>query len=56
MLKLAAKKMPDLDTNLILKSLVYFADIDIEAIKFKNKHQVGLKKIEEYLKKEVGVL
>jgi len=31
-----SKKFPEVDRNLVLKSLVYFADIEIEPILFKN--------------------
>lgn len=53
LLKKASKKFKDLDQNLIIKSLVYFKDIDQEPIKFKNKNKVSKKEIEDFLKKEV---
>ncbi len=48
----AAEKMPDLDRNLILKSLVYFGDIQEEPIRFKNQHEISLKEIELFLTSE----
>jgi hypothetical protein len=46
-------KMPELDTNLVLKSLVYFNDVVKEKIKFKNNKNVDFKYVQEFLKKEV---
>lgn len=48
-----AKKMPDLDTNLILKSLVFFEDIEEEKIKFKNNNKLSFNRVKEFLKEEV---
>ena len=53
LLRQASKKFKDLDQNLILKSLVYFKDIEKESIKFKNQNKVSKKGMEEFLKKEV---
>lgn len=53
LLEKTAEKFTDLDSNLILKSLVYFEDIKIEAIKFKNNNQVEFKEVKEFLVKEV---
>lgn len=50
------KKFPDLDINLVLKSLVYFKDLKKEAIKFKNNKNINLKTIETFIKKEVSEL
>ena len=49
-----AKKLPELDINLVLKSLVYFTDIDIEPIKFKNKNKVSLLEIKKFFIKELS--
>ena len=49
----ANKKTPELDRNLILKSLVYFKDIEKEPIKFKNKNRIAFSEIREFLIKEV---
>lgn len=53
LLKKATEKFPDLDKNLILKSLVYFEDIDIEPISFKNKNFVNMDDVKEFLKNKV---
>lgn len=43
------KKFPDLDTNLVLKSLVYFSDIEFGSIKFKNKNKLVWSTLEKYI-------
>ena len=48
-LHLTQKKYPHLDTNLILKSLVYFDDIIDEPIIFKNDYSVDLSEIKNTL-------
>ena len=53
LLQSANKKLPELDRNLILKSLVYFKDIKKEPIKFKNKNKIVFLKIQEFLIKKV---
>ncbi len=53
LLKKCSRKMPALDTNLILKSLVFFEDIEEVKIKFKNNNKVSFSQIREFLKKEV---
>lgn len=50
------KKMPELETNLVLKSLVYFKDIKEEPIKFKNDEFINLKTIEKFLTEEIRTL
>lgn len=45
--------MPELDTNLVLKSLVYFKDIEIEPIIFKNERDLDLKEIKAFFIKVV---
>jgi len=50
------KKMPELDTNLVLKSLIYFKDIVKERIKFKNNKNIDFKYVQEFFKKEVSKL
>ena len=47
-----AKKIPDLDRNLILKSLAYFDDIEPEEIVYKNNHNIDFAEVKEYLKKQ----
>ena len=53
LLEVAAEKFPTLDQNLILKSLVYFADIDDEPILFMPGFETNQKTIEEFLRKTV---
>lgn len=52
-LKLAEKKFPDIDVNLILKSLVYFEDVEMEAIDFKNEREVDFEEVKKYLREVV---
>ncbi|MBI2062493.1 MAG: nucleotidyl transferase AbiEii/AbiGii toxin family protein [Candidatus Yanofskybacteria bacterium] len=52
----ASVKLPDLDKNLILKSLVYFDDINVEPIMFKNNNEIGLDDIKIFMKKTVREL
>jgi len=49
LLKLADKKYPSLDSNLILKSLVYFKDIENEPIKYKNNCRIDFATIKKFL-------
>lgn len=56
LLSLAKRKMPDLDSNLILKSLVYFADIGPEKIIFKNNNNVSSDVIKDFLLDKVRLL
>ncbi len=49
----ASVKLPDLDKNLILKSLVYFDDVNIEPIMFKNDNHVNLGEIRAFMEKTV---
>ena len=53
LLKKTEKKMPDLDINLVLKSLVYFNDLIIEPIKYKHHRNISLEKIKNYFKTEI---
>lgn len=53
LLAYSAKKLPELDTNLILKSLVYFDDINKEPIKYKNNHKISFEVIKTFLIKTV---
>jgi hypothetical protein len=47
------KKMPELDLNLVFKSLVYFKDINKEPIKFKNNLNVDFSTVKVFFEKEV---
>ena len=51
-----AEKMPDLDHNLILKSLVYFEDVAREKIMFKHDFKISLPEIQEFLECQVKIL
>ena len=53
LLKKALEKFPDLDKNLILKSLVYFKDIKEENISFKNNNYVDFKEVKSFLEEKV---
>ena len=53
LLEQTSKKFPDIDRNLILKSLVYFDDIEMEPIMFKNDKEISFEKIKDFLKKKV---
>jgi hypothetical protein len=52
-LKMLKKKLPELDINLVLKSLIYFKDISKEPIKFKNNHNINFEKIKIFFEQEV---
>lgn len=56
LLKLARQKMPDLDSNLVLKSLVYFADVAEEKIKFQHGHEVSFGEIKRFMEEQVTML
>lgn len=49
----AGDKYPELDRNLILKSLVYFEDIIMEKIMFKNSNDLAFDEIKKELKSKV---
>lgn len=53
LLKEAGKKFPELDQNLILKSLVYFKDIGKNPIRFRNNNKVGFSEVKNFIKKSV---
>ncbi len=53
LLDLARNKLPTLDRNLILKSLVYFDDITDDPIRFVTGHEITLGQIKRYLQEEV---
>ena len=50
------EKYPQLDRNLILKSLVYFEDVTQEKIIFKNSSDIAFEEVEKSLKNEVKKL
>lgn len=49
----AKEKMPDLDYNLILKSLIYFNDVSQENIVFKHNLEVSFDDVKRFLEVEV---
>lgn len=53
LLELSKKKMPSLDKQLILKSLVYFADVLPEKLQFTSGHAVSWSTVQGALKKQV---
>ena len=52
----ARLKYPELEMNLILKSLVYFEDITLEKILFKNNNNVTFEEVKNGLRSEVKKL
>ena len=52
----AKEKMPDLDRNLILKSLIYFDDIEKENIIFKHGFEVSFDEVKRFLEEDVKKL
>lgn len=56
LLESARRKYPELDRNLILKSIVYFEDITPEKILFKNKNDVTFEAVKDKLMIEVKKL
>ena len=53
LLRLAKKKFPSLDANLIIKSLTYFDDVVEESIMFKNDKDVSFDEVKNFLRKVV---
>lgn len=53
LLRCAKKKMPELDENLILKSLVYFKDVEKEKIEFIADKKINFKTVENFLQDAV---
>lgn len=53
LLSKAKEKMPDLDRNLILKSLVYFDDVEKENIIFKHNFEISFDEVKGFLEEEV---
>lgn len=53
---LAKQKYPNIDSSLILKSLVYFKDIENEKIIFKNNKKIEFDKVKKFLIKKVREL
>lgn len=53
LLSKAKEKMPDLDYNLVLKSLIYFKDVSKENIVFKHNLEVSFDEVKGFLEAEV---
>ena len=53
LLNLSQEKFPQLDSNLIVKSLVYFDDVEREKINFKNGKEVSFEEVKRFLKNVV---
>lgn len=53
LLVLAEEKMPELDENVILKSLVYFDDVTKEPLQFMEGRAISFPEAEEYLREAV---
>jgi len=56
LLEKASQKFPNLDRNLILKSLVYFDDINLEPIMFKNNNHIDLSEVKKFLEGKIKEL
>lgn len=56
LLEKASEKFLDLDRNLILKSLVYFEDVNLEPIMFKNNNHVDFEEVKRFLEERVREL
>lgn len=56
LLEKAHEKYPELDRNLILKSLVYFEDVTAEKIIFKNNNDIAFEEVKSRLRSEVKKL
>lgn len=54
LLILAKQKFESLDTNLVLKSLIYFEDITIDPILFKERKEVSFEIVKSFLENEVN--
>ncbi len=53
LLKWAEQKFPEIETNLILKSLVYFEDVEVETINFKHNKEIDFEEVKNFLIKKV---
>jgi len=56
LLERSSEKFPDLDRNLILKSLVYFKDVSLEPIMFRNNNHVDFEEIKKFLEDRIKEL
>ncbi len=53
LLALTEKKFPSLDTSIILKSLIYFDDVETEPILFKNNKDISFDTVKTFLQNTV---
>ena len=53
LLKKVLEKFPNLDSNLILKSMVYFEDVEKEPIIYKNNNYVDFEEVQQFLIEKV---
>jgi len=56
LLEMAQQKMPDIDRNLILKSMVYFEDVQKEHIVFKHNFEVSFTNVKKFLEQQVKMI
>lgn len=56
LLNAAERKFPDIDINLILKSLVFFNDIEEDPIIFKHGHKISFQTVKLFLSRAVAQL
>lgn len=56
LLEKASEKFPDLDRNLILKSLIYFEDVNLEPIMFKNNNHIDFEEVKRFLEERIKEL
>jgi hypothetical protein len=53
LLQSVQEKMPDLDENLVLKSLVYFEDVTEEPLEFEDRNPPSFTEVKEFLRQTV---
>ncbi len=53
LLLMMEKKFSNIDLNLVLKSIVFFDDIEKEPLRFKNSNRVSFSEVKEYLQEQV---
>jgi len=56
LLDLCKKKFPEIDRNLILRSLVYFKKMQEEKIRFRNDNYVDFEEVKDFIKEQVNDL
>jgi hypothetical protein len=53
LLEKSNKKFPDIDESLIVKSLVYFEDVEKSPIRFRNNKNITFSEVKKYIKKNI---